>query len=601
MTDQIEVQKRFLKLVVARHLLDKDTAQTVWQDCRAGEQTVDTALIERGLLTRHVVDQLMRDVDKSFGPKTVGGFRIIAGLGKGGMGTVYRAVQESIDREVALKVMAGHFAKDKVAGDRFLREAKTAGKVNHPNVISIIDVGQEDGQYYMALELVTGGDAEQLCNKHGGRLPEQRALEVIRDACRGLTAIHQVGLVHRDIKPANIFISEDGSAKLADLGLARSEAGEDRMTQTGATVGTPAFMSPEQAEGVDDLDIRSDIYALGATLYALVCGEPPYTGNSAWAVVAKAINDPVPDASQVNNALSSACVQLINACMEKDRDQRIQQPEELLQRIEGLLQGQDTVLTKVQTDKTAARTSPRRQQSDSRVTLYMTVAAVCLLLVLALIVAFSDEQQPGDHTLPADQSPAVVDGEPDDAAVTDDDDSGDNEAVADERSLPNERYLSDLDIAVIKRLEANAEHTQDRFRQWTFGVGHFGLAGAGGEPIVVDGTTYTHGLAMHPPGDNQTAEVLVEVPRGYRRLSGAVGLNDSSTGNHFKGTLYFYIQANKGQRKLFRSKAIDARNRYQSFDISLPRMRGRYIQLIVECEGVHHWGQAVWLDPKLVR
>src|SRR5690606_17424771 len=149
---------------------------------------------------------------------------------EGGMGAVYRARQLNLDREVALKVVSAHVAVEPGYAERFVREARAAAKVSHPHVITIFDAGQVDGQLLMALELMRGGDAAQLAKKAGGRLPEARALQVVRDCARGLQALEKAGLVHRDIKPANVFIGEDGGAKLADLGLARSRAGDDRMT-----------------------------------------------------------------------------------------------------------------------------------------------------------------------------------------------------------------------------------------------------------------------------------------------------------------------------------------------------------------------------------
>ncbi len=615
MSDNVEKQKRFLKLVVARHLVDKETAQDVWKAADQTSTSVDTVLMDRGLLNQHVVDQLMDDVEKSFGPKTIGGFRIIAELGKGGMGAVYKAVQESIDREVALKVMAPHFAKNKQAGDRFIREAKTAGKVNHPNVISIIDVGQENGQYYMALELVSGGDAEQLCAQEGGQLSEKRALEIIKDASKGLQAIHQVGLVHRDIKPANIFISDDGTAKLADLGLARSEAGEDKMTQTGATVGTPAFMSPEQAEGVEDLDIRSDIYALGATLYALVCGVPPYTGNSAWAVVAKAINDPVPDASMINNTLSGSCLKLINDCMNKDRDERIQTPDELLEKIDHAITNPSPVAKKSKSPaKARKRNNPEaaaESKSPNKLTKRLAITAMVFIL-LALMIA-GDDENPNEsndlnnsHAMNNEQIDNNGSGSPADTNVepTTPVDTTDNKPPTREPKLPifqsGEIYLTQLNEQVFFKLEQTADIPLERYRKWTFGKGMFGLPNAGGEPIRVDGKVYPNGLAMHPPGDNSRASIAYNVPKRVRRISGAVGLNDTSGRGSFKGELYFVILTPAKKDEVWKSKPITDQNRFQRFDVRLP-LGTRRLVLDVRCVGSYHYGQGAWLDPKLSR
>ena len=611
MADSLEKEKRFLKLVVARHLLGKDDAMACWKEVQEQQKSITSILIEKGILTQHAVDQLMADVEAAMGPRTIGGFRITKELGQGGMGAVYRAVQESVEREVALKVLAPHFAKSPQAGERFLREARTAGKVNHPNVISIIDVGQEQGQYYMALELVTGGDAEQLCHQEGGILSEHRALEIIRDAAKGLQAIMQAGLVHRDIKPANIFITEDGSAKLADLGLARSEAGEDRMTQTGATVGTPAFMSPEQAEGVEDLDIRSDVYALGATLYALLCGQPPYTGNSAWAVVAKAINDPVPDASVVNNSLSKGCLQLIADCMTKDRAQRIQTPNQLIERIEGIIDQASTTVAELShatvllgadvtqttpsspTDsqaKTVETHVPQRRASKNKKnkkTMYLSIAAaVFLLLALA---ALGDEQP--EHQSAEEQRESVA--EQVDQASDEIEASGDTVQDSDQVL-----YLSTCFERVLRQLEESDQTPAYLARQYNFGIGHFGEDGARGPQIIFDGKHYPHGLAMHPPASDDSARAVFRLPRRARRIRGGVALNDTSEAGKFRGKLRFRIYA--GMKKIWESKVITDTNRVDRFDIMVPPIRKRVLTLEVYCEGTFHFGQAVWLDPSIV-
>nr|MBA3938581.1 serine/threonine protein kinase [Planctomycetota bacterium] len=199
-------------------------------------------------------------------PAAIGGYRILARLGAGGMATVYRALQVGLQREVALKVVAQHLAGDADFGERFLREARAGALVNHVNVVACYDAGRADGQLYMAMELVSGGDLAQLLERKGGTLDEALALNLMRDSAAGLEAIEAAGLIHRDLKPANIFLTERGVAKLADLGLVRF-TGDDRVTQPGMVMGTPAYISPEQARGVADVDIRTDIYSLGASLY----------------------------------------------------------------------------------------------------------------------------------------------------------------------------------------------------------------------------------------------------------------------------------------------------------------------------------------------
>ncbi len=279
----------------------------------------------------------------------IGGCRIIAKLGGGGMGTVYRAEQISLGRQVALKVMSPAMQEDVECGERFLREARTAASVTHANVVSIVDVGRDQGRLYLVQELVTGGSAKDLLNNSGGILGERRAMELIADCCAGLQAIHEAGLVHRDIKPENILLTGDGSAKLADFGLARAVGTGGELTMTGATIGTPAYMSPEQAQGAKDLDVRSDIFSLGATLYCLVTGSSPYKADSIWAVVAKMLTEPVPDPRTLRPDLSDGTVAVIMRAMARKPEDRYPTPRLMRQVLENLLRrragSDDTVPT----------------------------------------------------------------------------------------------------------------------------------------------------------------------------------------------------------------------------------------------------------------
>lgn len=267
----------------------------------------------------------------------IGGCRIIAKLGGGGMGTVYRAEQLSLGRQVALKVMTQAMQEDVECGERFLREARTAASVTHANVVSIYDVGRDQGRLFLVQELVTGGSAKDLLHASGGFLGERRAMELIADCCAGLQAIHEAGLVHRDIKPENILLTADGSAKLADFGLARTVESGGEMTMTGATIGTPAYMSPEQAQGAKDLDIRSDIFSLGATLYCLVTGGAPYKADSVWAVVAKMLTEPVPDPRALRPDLSDGTFAVIMRAMARKPEDRYPTPRLMRQVLENLL------------------------------------------------------------------------------------------------------------------------------------------------------------------------------------------------------------------------------------------------------------------------
>src|SRR4051812_43641373 len=202
-------------------------------------------------------------------------------LGEGGMGSVYHARHVSAGGEVALKVVTvGQRPRDEL--DQVTREAMAAAAIRHPNVVAVHSFGEDTGKLYLALELVPGGDTKRLLAAHPRGLPEERVIALALDAALGLAAIHRAGLLHRDIKPSNIFLGADGAAKLADFGLARARA--TRAEDPHAAVGTPSFMSPEQAR-LEDLDPRTDIYSLGATMFFWVTGQPPFHAEDAWETV----------------------------------------------------------------------------------------------------------------------------------------------------------------------------------------------------------------------------------------------------------------------------------------------------------------------------
>ncbi|NQT89530.1 serine/threonine protein kinase, partial [bacterium] len=226
-------------------------------------------------------------------PKVIGGYEVLEQLGKGGMGTVFKARQVSMDRLVALKVLPPKLAEDEAYVARFVREARAAAKLTHPNIVQGYDVGEADGTHYFAMELVDGPSVKNLLDR-SGTIEEKKALNIAGAVARALEEAQRHGIVHRDIKPDNIMINSRGIVKLADLGLARTTAKVDTVTLDGTAIGTPQYMSPEQVRAEPDLDTRADIYALGATLYHMVTGEFPFDGPTPAAIIAKHIADPVP-------------------------------------------------------------------------------------------------------------------------------------------------------------------------------------------------------------------------------------------------------------------------------------------------------------------
>jgi len=304
---------------------------------------------------------------------TFAAYRIESQLGAGGMGVVYRATQVALARVVALKVMRPELGRKADFRERFLREARAAAAIHHPNVVTIHDAGDHDGTLYMAFEFVSGGDLAGLLRRRSP-LPLHEAVRLVADCAEGLAALHRAGLVHRDIKPHNIFLDENARAKLGDLGLARREGGEDRMTMTGQGLGTPAYMAPEQAAGISDIDIRADLYALGGTLFTLLTGRPPFDGPTPWAVVDQVLHHPPPDPAMLNPAIGPELRTVVQRLMAKSRDDRFADPQALLTALRALpagtraelpahatLSGGDTIAPTAATAATALTAAPRRR------------------------------------------------------------------------------------------------------------------------------------------------------------------------------------------------------------------------------------------------
>jgi serine/threonine-protein kinase len=245
------------------------------------------------------------------------------------MGAVFLARQISLDRKVAFKVLAPRFARNANYVRRFFREAQAAAKLNHTNIITAFDVGEAGNLKYFVMEYVSGPTVADLLAR-GGAMDEDRAREIVIQTARALEHAHANGFVHRDIKPANIILARGGVAKLCDLGLAKEVEQESGDTEEGQTLGTPDYISPEQARGEKSIDIRADLYSLGATFYHMVTGDVPYSGLTPAVVMTKHLTEPPPDARANNPAVSPATNRVILKAMAKDPAARYQTPTEML-------------------------------------------------------------------------------------------------------------------------------------------------------------------------------------------------------------------------------------------------------------------------------
>ena len=278
------------------------------------------------------------------------GYRIQSQLGRGGMANVYLAIQESFDRQVAMKIMLPQLAANPTFGQRFQREAKLCAQMSHPHIVPVYDVGEHQGLHYLAMEYVSGGALKERMSL--GMRPEE-AERVIREIALALHHAGEQEIIHRDVKPDNIMFRQDGSAVLMDFGIARPSMTEEQMTQMGTVVGTPKYMAPEQHRG-KEIDPRADLYSLGVVFFEMLTGRPPFTADDPMALGIKHITEPVP----LMPGTLKRYQPIIRKLLAKDPDKRFQTGRELVEALEELRLNLSTAQQSVAPDTPAAPPKP---------------------------------------------------------------------------------------------------------------------------------------------------------------------------------------------------------------------------------------------------
>ncbi|MCZ2341370.1 MAG: serine/threonine protein kinase [Bacteroidales bacterium] len=340
------VAREFLELLEKSGLLQPDALARIHAELSnlpPEPAKLATVLVKRGLLSKLQARLLLSGKYKGF---IIGPYVIRDEIGKGGMGAVYLAEHRSLRRQVALKVLLGDKVNQPGAVDRFFREARAAAALDHSNIVRVFDVGQQGDSYYLVMDYVPGTTLDKIQEKES-TLPYARAADYIAQAAAGLQHAAEKGFVHRDIKPANLMVTPDGIVKILDMGLARSLCKTDDVTgikDRDAILGTADYVSPEQALGNADLDIRSDIYSLGATFYTLLMGHPPFPGNVAQKLIHHQ-QTPVPRPSAADPAIPEGVSDIVVRMMAKRREDRFQSPLELMIALSSWLSAGNPMLT----------------------------------------------------------------------------------------------------------------------------------------------------------------------------------------------------------------------------------------------------------------
>lgn len=321
--------------------------------------------------------------------REVAGFQILERVGRGGMGTVYRAKQLSLDRIVAFKVLSPSLAWDKEFIERFMREARAAARLVHPNIVRALGVGKEGTIYYLAMEYMVGGSIEDKIESEG-RIAPDRAVPMLMGVARGLGYAESQGVIHRDIKPENLMLDDQGGVKIVDMGIAGQLEGRRSLAQTEGVFGSPHYIAPEQAAG-ERIDHRVDIYSLGTTAYRMLSGRTVFQGESQTEIMAKHVNEePVP-LKRVAPWVPRRFCDVVMRMVEKDPDDRYQSATEVLAALErlggeGTGGPRPTALRHVpQTERKPKRSRYARRRRNRLILVGVIVALVVLVLLILFL------------------------------------------------------------------------------------------------------------------------------------------------------------------------------------------------------------------------
>ncbi len=344
MTNETNYDTVFGKMAIDQGLCSDDELRQALEELESRSKLnpaiLKDLMIELGYITASQAERLKTGIKESkAAAHQIPGYKIIGKLGAGAMAVVYKAKQLSLNRPVAIKILPKRFSENPEYVERFYKEGQAAGKLNHPNIVQAIDVGEAGGYHYFVMEYVEGKTiSDDLVA--GKVFAEAEALDIIIQVANALAHAHACSLIHRDVKPKNVMINTAGVVKLADMGLARATADiKAAQTEAGKAYGTPYYIAPEQIRGKIDIDGRADIYGLGATLYHMLAGRVPFMAEDSADVMRKHLKEKLIPPDHINTSLSAGVSEVIEIMMAKRKEGRYNNIEELLTDLDALREG----------------------------------------------------------------------------------------------------------------------------------------------------------------------------------------------------------------------------------------------------------------------
>lgn len=334
---------RYGQLAVESRLVTPEQFDAAMTMSKKDGVSISQVMVKEGFIDDQTADRVSKALQRiirderavsesgALAHKLIGGYKSLRRVGEGGMGEVYLAEQLNMHRLVALKVLHSQWADDEEFRKRFLLEARAAGKLSHQNLIQVYDVGKYQGKYYFAMEYVDGVTVEDMIEDEG-ILPIEKVIDISLQVCSALSYLDKNDIVHRDIKPANMMVTKESVVKLGDFGFIQS-AYDAELLQEGTTLGTPDYISPEQARGERGLDVRSDLYSLGASMYHMLAGKTLYKGSCSQ-VMRDHINTEAPDISQLRDDVPAELLRVLNKMLCKDPSERFQTADEMINLLE---------------------------------------------------------------------------------------------------------------------------------------------------------------------------------------------------------------------------------------------------------------------------